>query len=114
MNRDKRYLSDIYQCILRIEEYTKLGESAFVSSSLIQDATIRNFEIIGEATKRLSDELRSEYSNIPWKQMAGFRDVLIHDYLRVDSLEVWDVVANNLPDLKCKIEQILENITPNS
>ena len=51
MSRDKRYLSDIYQCILRIEEYTESGQSAFVSSSLIQDGTIRNFEIIGEATK---------------------------------------------------------------
>ncbi len=110
MNRDRRYLSDIRECILQIEEYTSGGKELFMKSRLIQDATIRNFEIVGEATKRLSDDLRTKYSNIPWKQMAGFRDVLIHDYLRIDPAEVWDVVADNLPDLKVQIEQILKDI----
>ena len=81
-----------------------------MNTRLIQDGVIRNFEIIGEATKRLSEELRSNYPSVPWKQMAGFRDVLIHDYLRVDSNEVWDVVANNLPDLKANVEEILRNL----
>lgn len=81
-----------------------------MESRLIQDATIRNFEIIGEATKRLSVELRTTHSNIPWKQMAEFRDVLIHYYLRVDRDEVWDVVVNNLSDLRVGIEQILQDI----
>jgi uncharacterized protein with HEPN domain len=110
MSRDKRYLSDIYQCILLIEEYTTDGQETFMNTRLIQDGVIRNFEVIGEATKRLSEELRSNYPSVPWKQMAGFRDVLIHDYLRVDSNEVWDVVANNVPDLKANIEQILQNL----
>lgn len=88
MNRDKRYLSDIYQCILLIEEYTSAGQETFMNTRLIQDGVIRNFEVIGEATKRLSEELRSNYPSVPWKQMAGFRDVLIHDYLGVDSNEV--------------------------
>jgi uncharacterized protein with HEPN domain len=110
MNRDKRYLSDILECILQIEEYTRSGKETFMGSRLIQDATIRNFEIMGEATKRLSEQLRTTHSNVPWKQMAGFRDVLIHDYLRVDRDEVWDVVASNLPDLRVRIEQILQEL----
>jgi uncharacterized protein with HEPN domain len=110
MNRDKRYLSDILECISQIEEYTVDGKETFIGSRLIQDATIRNFEIMGEATKRLSEQLRTTHSNVPWKQMAGFRDVLIHDYLRVDRDEVWDVVASNLPDLRVRIEQILQEL----
>lgn len=110
MNRDKRYLSDILECILQIEEYTIDGKETFIGSRLIQDATIRNFEIMGEATKRLSEQLRTTHSNVPWKQMAGFRDVLIHDYLRVDRDEIWDVVASNLPDLRVRIEQILQEL----
>jgi uncharacterized protein with HEPN domain len=110
MSRDKRYLADILECIVQIEEYTNGGKETFMGSRLIQDATIRNFEIMGEATKRLSEELRTKHSNIPWKQMAGFRDVLIHDYLRVDRDEVWDVVASNLPDLRVQIEQILQEL----
>lgn len=67
---------------------------------MIQDAVIRNLEIIGEATKKLSPEIREKHSRIPWKQIAGLRDVLIHDYMRVDALEVWGVVENNLDELK--------------
>jgi uncharacterized protein with HEPN domain len=110
MSRDKRYLSDILECIVQIEEYTIGGKETFMGSRLIQDATIRNFEIMGEATKRLSEELRTIHSNVPWKQMAGFRDVLIHDYLRVDRDEVWDVVASNLPDLRVRIKHILQEL----
>ena len=110
MSRDKRYISDIYQCILRIEEYTSSGESAFMNTTLIQDGVIRNFEIIGEATKRLSSDLRSNYPSVPWKQIAGFRDVLIHDYLRIDCQEIWSTITNNLPELKVQIEQILQEI----
>jgi uncharacterized protein with HEPN domain len=110
MSRDKRYLSDILECIVQIEEYTIGGKETFMGSRLIQDATIRNFEIMGEATKRLSEELRTTHSNVPWKQMAGFRDVLIHDYLRVDRDEVWDVVASNLPDLRVRIKHILQEL----
>jgi uncharacterized protein with HEPN domain len=110
VNRYKCYLSNILECILQIEEYTIDEKETFIVSRLIQDATIRNFEIMGEATKRLSEQLRTTHSNVPWEQMAGFRDVLIHDYLRVDCDEVWDVVASNLPDLRVRIEQILQEL----
>ena len=71
---------------------------------------IRNFEVIGEATKQLSMELRQRYPEIPWRRIAGFRDVLIHDYMGIDLDEVWDVVERNLPDLKSKVEAILQDL----
>ena len=71
---------------------------------------IRNFEVIGEATKQLSMELRQQYPEIPWRRIAGFRDVLIHDYMGIDLDEVWDVVERNLPDLKGKVEVILQEL----
>jgi uncharacterized protein with HEPN domain len=79
------YLLHIKDCILKIEEYTDtLNQQNFLKNSLVQDAVIRNFEIIGEATKQLSKEFRLKYPDIPWKSMAGLRDKLIHDYIGVD------------------------------
>lgn len=82
-----------------------------MQTKMIQDAVIRNFEIIGEATKRLSPELRSQYSDIPWQQMAGLRDVLIHDYLKVNLNLVWQIIEQNLSDLKLQVTQILQNLS---
>ncbi|MBE8989219.1 DUF86 domain-containing protein [Nostoc sp. LEGE 12450] len=80
--------------------YTQDGKEAFLQTTIIQDAVIRNFEIIGEATKRLSSEIRAAYPDVPWQQVAGFRDILIHDYLKVNLNRVLGVVEQNLPPLK--------------
>ncbi len=108
MKDDRLYLSNIKECIERIESYTSDGKEVFLKTIIIQDAVIRNFEIIGEATKRLSTEFRASYPDIPWQQMAGFRDVLIHDYLKINLNRVWGVVEQNLPQLKAVIEKILQ------
>ena len=79
----------------------------FYSNKLVVDAVIRNFEIIGEATKRVSLELRKTNPNIPWTKMAGLRDKLIHDCIKVNLQLVWDVVVDVLPDQKREIEKIL-------
>lgn len=106
--RDNRlYLSNIKECIERIESYTCDGREAFMQTPMIQDAVIRNFEIIGEATKRLSPELRAAYPQIPWQQIAGLRDVLIHDYLKVNLNRIWGIIEQNLPELKTIVEAIL-------
>jgi uncharacterized protein with HEPN domain len=73
-----------------------------------QDAAIRNLEIIGEAVKRLSDDFKNQYKDIPWRNVAGLRDVLIHDYMGVDLENVWNVTQQNLPDLKKVVKEKLD------
>lgn len=93
MKNDKVYLHHILECIENIESYIPNGESDFFSSKLIQDAVIRNLEIVGEATKRISRDLREQHPEVPWREMAGLRDVLIHNYFGVDNEIVWNVVT---------------------
>ena len=80
MKEERFYLLHIVQCIEKIEQYTQAGKSTFLTDTKTQDAVIRNFEIIGEAIKRLSAETRQCAADFPWKRWAGFRDVLIHLY----------------------------------
>jgi len=104
------YIEHIQNCIKKILSYTKgMEEEQFMQNDLVQDAVIRNFEIIGEATKQLSTEFRKEYDYIQWKEIAGMRDILIHNYIGVDILAVWDTVKKYVPELKTNIENILKN-----
>lgn len=103
------YIEHIGSCISRIIEYTEgIDEDGFLKNNLIQDAVIRNFEIIGEAAKKLNDDFRVKYSEIEWKKIAGMRDKLIHDYIGVDLWAVWGVVENIIPTLKTQIEDIIK------
>ncbi|UFT99901.1 DUF86 domain-containing protein [Radiobacillus kanasensis] len=108
MKYDKLYLRHILECIENIESYIPNGEDDFFSSKLIQDAIIRNLEIVGEATKRISKDFREQYPHVPWKEMAGLRDVLIHNYFGVDNGIVWNVVEKEIPPLKEKIIDLLD------
>lgn len=107
MKTDLLYLSNIRDCIQRIDSYTVEGKDKFLDTPLIQDAVIRNFEIIGEATKRLSPDLKSTHPDVAWKQIAGLRDILIHDYLKVNLNRVWGIIEQNLPQLKQTVEEML-------
>lgn len=101
------FIEHILDCILNIKNYTKgLNEVEFLRNKLIQDAVIRNFEIIGEATKHLNSTFREKYPNIEWKKIAGMRDKLIHDYMGVDLWAVWGVVEDLLPNLEEAINLI--------
>lgn len=107
MKDDRVYLINIIDSIENIQEYTKSGKEVFMKTKIIQDAVIRNLEIMGEATKKISSTLKKDYPDIPWREMAGLRDVLIHGYLGVDIKIVWNVVQNELPNLKEEIKSLL-------
>lgn len=108
MKEDHFYLEHILQSVNRIIKYTKeLSEKDFDTDDMAQDAVIRQLEIIGEATKRLSKEFRESNPSIPWKDMAGMRDILIHDYLNVDLNIVWKTAKEYIPPLKSAIEKLL-------
>lgn len=108
MKDDKVYLINILECIEKIQSYTKSGKKEFMTSELIQDAVIRNLEIIGEATNKIIPALRNYHTDIPWKQMAGLRGILIHDYMGVDLKAVWNVIENELPDVKGRIRTLTD------
>lgn len=110
MNDDHLYLEHIHESILKIMDYTQNGREEFMVNEMAQDAVIRNFEIIGEATKQLSDGIVDQNPEIPWSDMARFRDFLIHHYLGVDLKRVWNVVENHLPDLRDSIEKLLKSL----
>ena len=110
MKDDRVYLIHIWECIQRIESYSIEGRSAFLASTMMQDAIIRNFEIIGEATKHLSLELRQSHPEIQWRGLAGFRDVLIHNYMGVDLVEVWNIIENDLIQIKSSLEPIMTEL----
>jgi uncharacterized protein with HEPN domain len=107
MKDDKLYLIHIWECIKKIESYSTEGKVAFLASNMMQDAIIRNFEIIGEATKHLSPELRQSHPKIQWRGLAGFRDVLIHNYMGVDLGEIWNIIENELPQIKSSLKALL-------
>lgn len=85
-----------------------LSKNAFLHDETLKRAFVRSIEIIGEAAKRVSVELKEKYPQLQWRAMAGMRDKLVHDYLGIDYDIVWDVVTNKLPRLRSNIEQILQ------
>jgi len=106
--RDSDCLSDIREAIHRILTYTAdLSYQQFMQDTKTQDAVVRNLEIIGEAAKNLSVNLRKSHSKVPWKELMGMRDKMIHHYFGINYEIVWTIAKEELADLLPQIEKIL-------
>jgi uncharacterized protein with HEPN domain len=104
------YLNDILEATERIETYVKnLTFEEFSENTLIIDAVVRNFEIISEATKQIPPEIKKQYPLVKWKEMAGMRDKLAHEYFGINLEILWKTAKNRLPALKPIIEELLVN-----
>lgn len=104
-------IRDIAESVARISLYTlNMEYEEFRKDKKTQDAVIRNIEIMGEATKKLSEDMRKDYPNIPWKNIAGTRDKLIHNYFGVNIDIIWSIVQIEIPSLLPKIERIYQNL----
>jgi uncharacterized protein with HEPN domain len=102
------YLSHVREARASILEYTQDGRDAFMQSRMMQDAVVRNLEIVGEAVKRLAEATKARAPDIPWRRIAGMRDVLIHDYFGVEVEIVWQVVEDQIRPLLEVIERLLD------
>ena len=109
--RDLLFLSHILDACAQIIEYIEnINFVTFQKTRLIQSAVIRELEIIGEATKNLTSDIRNNFKDIPWKKITGMRDKLSHGYFTVDLKEVWNTAKKNISPLKMSIEKIIRNI----
>lgn len=104
------FIEDILECIQKIQNYIKnITETEFQNDSEKQGAIIRRIEIMGEATKKISSQTRKKYPNIPWKEMAGMRDVVIHEYFGISINLIWKVATKEIQEIKPEIEKILKD-----
>jgi len=101
-------LGHIYDAICTIENYVaNVEKSGFLANGMMQDAIMRQIEIIGEAAGRISDELQEKHPKLPWLEMRAIRNKIVHDYLEINTDIIWDTVQNDLPALKTQIKKIL-------
>ena len=109
---DRVLLAHMRDSLNRILEYTNAERSRFEASRLVQDAVIRNLQTLTESSQRLSDEIKSTEPQIPWRELAGFRNVIVHGYLGVDLGAVWLVVEQDLPALSEAVNRMLTQLGP--
>ena len=110
MRDPKERIRDILECIDRIARYSSRGRSAFEQDELIQNWFVRNLQILGEAARSLPAEVRDRDRSIPWAEIIGMRNILVHDYFGIDTEIVWQVVDVQLPKLKSQVAELLASL----
>lgn len=104
---DRVLLAHMRECIGRVREYTEGDRARFETSRLVQDAVIRNLQTLTESSQRLSDNAKADEPNVPWRELAGFRNVIVHGYLGIDLEAVWLVVEQDLPPLAAALDRMV-------
>ena len=112
MKDDLLYVEHVLDCIHRIERYCVDGEDCFRQSDLIQDAVLRNLQILAESTQRISDHMKARHPEVDWRAIAGFRNILVHDYLGINLERVWEIVSIHLLALNSQMEAIRRESPP--
>ena len=110
MTDDRLYLVHITECLRLISEYVATGREAFMASTMIQDAVVRRLQTPAESSQRLSDSLKAKNPELDWRGLAGFRNVLVHDYPGVDLERVGELIESKVPQLTTEIEAMLADL----
>jgi uncharacterized protein with HEPN domain len=110
MRSDRERLLDILEAIERIEKYAEEGKGAFEMDELIQTWVVHHIAIIGEACRSLPADFQARYSSVPWADIIGMRNILVHHYFGIDTDAVWGVVEQDIPELKMNIQTILKTL----
>lgn len=108
--RDHRlYLIHIEECLARIHQYLEGGRESFVTSTLIQDAVLRNLQVLAQSSQNLSESTKASHPEVDWRGITAFRNILVHDYLGVSLIRVWEIIEHELPKLTARIRSILSS-----
>jgi uncharacterized protein with HEPN domain len=108
---DSVQIRHILDCIEKIETYTQGGKEVFFADSMVADAVVRKLQTLAESATRVSTELRKRFPEVEWRAMARFRNVLVHDYLGLDFVRLWNIVTVNLPVLKQQVKAIRASLS---
>ena len=110
MKDERLYLIHIVECVTRIQQYTSEGKDAFMSDTKTQDAVLRNLQTLAESTQRISANLKVAHPEVEWSKVAGLRNILVHDYLGINLVRIWEILEHGLPELKNQVASILEAV----
>ena len=108
MRNDRERLLDIKEAMENIKKYSVKGRGVFEKEELVQNWIIHHLQIIGEAAAKISDDFQQQHPDIPWLKIIGMRNILVHDYFRIDINAVWAVVENDIPQLEQQVELFLQ------
>ncbi len=112
ISRDNLYLIHIRECLTRVAEYTSGGRDEFMNDTRTQDAVLRNLQIMGESTQRLSETLKAAHPQVQWRDLAAFRNILVHNYLGMDLAQIWQIITDDLPPFEQQIDAMMQSVDP--